>query len=72
LLGLDGSKTRPYILIVERYDPDVRGLLVGGEIDIYGAEDDPLSIGRWHWFADALQLHHVFEGERVFGLSGQW
>jgi hypothetical protein len=50
-------------------DPDVRGLRVGIEVDVDHAEDDPLAVGRDDGLADALQLHHVFEGEGMLGLG---
>src|SRR5208283_5744852 len=50
-------------------DPDVRRLGVGCEIDVDHAEDHPLAVGRDLRIADALQLHHVFKGEGMFGLG---
>ena len=51
------------------HDPDVRRLRVGFEIDIDHAEDHPLAVGRNFRLADALELHHVFEGEGMLGLG---
>ena len=53
----------------QRHDPDVRRLRVGSEIDIDHAEDYPLAVGRDLRIADALQLHHVVEGEGMLGLG---
>ena len=47
----------------------MRRLGVLFEIDIDGAEGDPLAVGRDDRLADALQLHHVFERERALGLG---
>jgi hypothetical protein len=51
------------------HNPDVRRLGVGFEIDIDHAADYPLAVGRNLRLADALQLHHVFESERMLGLG---
>jgi hypothetical protein len=52
-----------------RHDPDVRRLGVGLEIHIDHAEDHPLAVRRNFRLSHALQLHHVFESEGVFGLG---
>ena len=39
------------------------------EVDIDRAERDPFAIGRNDRLADALELHHVFEGEGTLGLG---
>src|SRR5260370_14848340 len=36
------------------------------QIDVYAIEHNPLAVRRWHWRADALQFHHVLEGEWTF------
>src|SRR5947208_10657992 len=41
----------------------MRDLRVRFEIDIYAIEQDPFAIGRRYRRANALQLHHVLEGE---------
>ncbi len=53
----------------ERHNPDVRRLCICFEIHIDHAEDHPLAIGRDFGFAQALELHHVFEGEGMLGLG---
>ena len=53
----------------ERHDPHMRRLGVGFEIHVDHAEDHPLAVGRNLGLAHALQLHHVFEGERMPGLG---
>ena len=47
----------------------MRRLRVCCQIDIDHAEDHPLAVGRNFRFPHALELHHVFEGERVFDLG---
>src|SRR5579863_1099337 len=47
-------------------DPDVWRLGVSSEFHIHDAEDDPFAVGRDFGLADALELHHVFKGERTF------
>ena len=49
-------------------NPDMRRLGIGFEIDIDHAEEHPLAIRRRHGFAHALQFHHVFKREWMFGL----
>jgi hypothetical protein len=41
----------------------MRNLRVRFQIDIYAIEHDPFAIRRRHRRADALQFHHVLEGE---------
>ena len=53
----------------QRHDPDVWSFLVGGEVDVDGAEQHPLAVGRGHGFAHTLERHHVFEGEWMLGLG---
>ena len=50
-------------------DPEMRRLGVGVEVDVDRAERHPLAVGRNDGFADALELHHVFEGEGMLGLG---
>ena len=52
-----------------RHDPEVRRLGVALEIYIHGAEGHPLAIRGDRRLADTLQLHHIFEGEGIFGLG---
>ena len=47
----------------------MRRLRIGFQIDVDHAEDHPLAVGRNLRIADALQLHHVFEGEGMLSLS---
>ena len=47
----------------------MRRLGVGVEADIDGAEGNPLAVGRNRRLADALELHHVFKSEGMFGLG---
>jgi hypothetical protein len=37
------------------------------EIDVFAVENDPFPTQRRHRRANALQRHHVFEGERMLG-----
>ena len=55
-----------------RHDPDVRRLGVGRQIHVDHAEDHPLAVRRNLRLADALELHHVFEGEGMLGLRKGW
>src|SRR5215472_8431047 len=74
-----GSPSRPISILignqytfrrstVQRHNPDVRRLLVRRKVYIDNAEYDPFAVGRRHGLGDTLELHHVFEGERAFGL----
>jgi hypothetical protein len=51
------------------HNPDMRRLRVGFEAHIDHAEEHPPAIGRDLRIADALQLHHVLEGEGMLLLS---
>jgi hypothetical protein len=53
----------------ERHDPHMWRLRIGRQIDIGHAEDHPLAVGRNLRIADALQLHHVVESERMLSLG---
>src|SRR6267143_301625 len=53
----------PRFTAASRHDPQMRNLGVRGKIDIFTVEHDPFPIRRRYWRADALQRHHVFEGE---------
>ena len=44
------------------------GLLIRGQVDIDGAEQHPLAVGRGHRLANALERHHVFKSEGMLGL----
>src|SRR5580692_2930789 len=50
-------------------NPEVWSLGVGLEIYINHAENHPLPVGRNFGLAHALQFHHVFECEGMFGLG---
>lgn len=75
MLGLDGRDARPYIVIlarrfiVKRHDPDVWRLCVRREVYIHSSKEHPFAVGRDLRLLDALQLHHVFKGEGMFGLG---
>src|SRR4029453_1205820 len=45
------------------HDPQMRNPRVRFQIDVYTIENDPFAIRRRRRRADALQFHHVFEGE---------
>jgi hypothetical protein len=47
----------------------VRRLGIRREVHVDRTEDDPFAIGRGHRLLDALQRHHVFEGEGMLGLG---
>ena len=49
-------------------DPQMRLARVLVEVDVHRAEADPLAVGRDDGLADALELHHVFEGEGTLAL----
>ena len=51
------------------HDPQMRRAGVGFEADIDRAEGDPFAVGRDNRLADALELHHVVEGEGTLGLG---
>src|SRR5262249_38750718 len=58
----------------QRHNPQVRGPLVGFQIDIHGGEEDPFVVRGDRGTADALKSHHVIEGKWplarcTFGLS---
>jgi hypothetical protein len=48
----------------------MRRLRVCFQIDINSREEYPFAIWRDRRFLHTLQLHHVFEGEGMFSLSG--
>src|SRR5208283_2439275 len=58
----------PLLPARHRPDPHMGRLRIGLEIHIDHAEDHPLAVRRNLRLAHALQLHHVFEGKRMFGL----
>ena len=69
-----GRKARPLLVIrswvqpprftaARWHDPQMRNPGVRFQIDVYAIEDDPFAIRRGHRRADALQFHHVLEGE---------
>src|SRR6266487_6897061 len=49
------------------HNPQMRNLRVRREIDIFAVEHDPFAIWRRDRCAHALQRHHVFECEWMFG-----
>jgi len=53
-----------------RHNPQMRNLRIRGEIDIFAIEHDPFPIRRRYRRADALQRHHILEGEGMFLRSG--